>query len=161
MRTLKLQSAMEYLMTYSWALLVVALVVATIFALGLFNPGAFVGTQCVLPAGLACTTVYIVSNGVLTLNFQQVTLNPINLSAFGCNRNQTVAHMQIPFNPPTNQIQMQVGANYTFSVQCWAGASKFSSAPGGIFQGYVFVNYTEVNTGFPHTVPGQLTLKVT
>ena len=37
-RTSKQQAAMEYLMTYGWAILVVAIVVVAIFSLGLFNP---------------------------------------------------------------------------------------------------------------------------
>ncbi|MGC8538128.1 MAG: hypothetical protein ACP5MZ_04090 [Candidatus Micrarchaeia archaeon] len=34
---MKLQSAMEYLMTYGWAILIVAVVLAALFELGVFN----------------------------------------------------------------------------------------------------------------------------
>ena len=36
----KAQAAMEYLMTYGWAILIVVVVVAALFALGVFTPGA-------------------------------------------------------------------------------------------------------------------------
>ena len=37
------QAAMEYLMTYGWAILIVVIVAAALFALGVFNPATFVG----------------------------------------------------------------------------------------------------------------------
>lgn len=161
MRPLRLQSAMEYLMTYSWAFLVIALVLVTLFSLGLFNPSSVVSSQCILPAGLSCSSVFMVSNGLASINLLQATLTPINLTAWGCNTNSTVAHMATPNNPPSNQIKMQIGANYSFGVQCYAGGSAYSANPGSVFQGYLILNYTESTTGFPHTVIGQLISKVT
>ncbi len=35
------QSAMEYLATYGWAILIIAVVLATLFSLGIFSPGNF------------------------------------------------------------------------------------------------------------------------
>lgn len=39
----KAQSAMEYLMTYGWAILIVIIVAAALYALGVFNPATFAG----------------------------------------------------------------------------------------------------------------------
>ena len=161
MRPVRLQAAMEYLMTYSWALLVIALVLVSLFALGLFNPGNVISSQCILPAGLSCVSVFIASNGLASINLLQATDTPINLTAWGCNANQTVQNMYNPLNPPSNQIKMQIGANYTFSVPCWAGTSPYNGIAGSAFRGYLIVNYTETTTGFPHTVVGQLTAKLT
>ncbi len=38
---LKLQSAMEYLMTYGWAILVIAVVLGVLYSLGIFSPSNF------------------------------------------------------------------------------------------------------------------------
>ncbi|WP_088820199.1 LamG-like jellyroll fold domain-containing protein [Candidatus Mancarchaeum acidiphilum] len=38
---MKSQSAMEYLMTYGWAILVIAVVLAALYSLGIFNPSSF------------------------------------------------------------------------------------------------------------------------
>lgn len=38
---MKSQSAMEYLLTYGWAILIIAIVIAAFFELGLFNPYTF------------------------------------------------------------------------------------------------------------------------
>jgi hypothetical protein len=40
---IKGQSAMEYLMTYGWAILIVIIVAAALYALGVFNPATFTG----------------------------------------------------------------------------------------------------------------------
>ena len=37
----KAQSAMEYLMTYGWAILIVAVVLGALYSLGVFNGAAF------------------------------------------------------------------------------------------------------------------------
>jgi len=42
---LKGQTALEYLMTYGWAILIVIIVVGALFALGLTKPCRWVGTQ--------------------------------------------------------------------------------------------------------------------
>jgi hypothetical protein len=36
----KAQAAMEYLMTYGWAIIIVIIVAAALYAMGLFNPGS-------------------------------------------------------------------------------------------------------------------------
>ena len=40
----RLQSAMEYLMTYGWSILIIAVVLAALFSLGVFNPSNFAPT---------------------------------------------------------------------------------------------------------------------
>lgn len=157
MNATRLQSSMEYLMTYSWAFLVIALVLVSLFTLGLFNPGAFVNTQCIFPAGLACTNLFIATNGLITLNLLQTMQQPINITALGCNKNNTMSHM----SAVSPHIELLIGANYTFLVQCWAGSSTFSNSPGNLFSGFVFINYTDVVTGFSHSATGQIVAKIT
>lgn len=161
MKGLRLQSAMEYLMAYSWAVLVIAIVLVVLFAIGLFSPGSLISSQCVLPAGLSCPGISLATNGLLWVNLLQVTTTPINITALGCNANNTVAHMYLPYNPsaPNNQIKLLIGANYTFGVSCWAGANILNIPAGTSFRGFMIVNYTDTTSGFPHTVIGQVAVK--
>lgn len=46
------QAAMEFLMTYGWAILVVLIAIAALYALGVFEGGG--GTSCKLDAPLTC-----------------------------------------------------------------------------------------------------------
>jgi hypothetical protein len=40
------QTALEYLMTYGWALLIIIIVAAALFALGILNPATYAGKTC-------------------------------------------------------------------------------------------------------------------
>jgi hypothetical protein len=40
------QSALEYLMTYGWALVVILVVIAALFALGILSPATYQGATC-------------------------------------------------------------------------------------------------------------------
>jgi hypothetical protein len=45
--SMKAQSAMEYLMTYGWAILIVIIVAAALYALGIFNPATYTQSTAV------------------------------------------------------------------------------------------------------------------
>ena len=49
------QSAMEYLMTYGWAILIIAIVLAALFSLGVFSSSSFTGTTCIASSGFLCS----------------------------------------------------------------------------------------------------------
>src|SRR3989344_3213716 len=51
------QAAMEFLMTYGWAILVVLIAVAALYALGIFSGGG--GTSCKVGPPFACVDVRI------------------------------------------------------------------------------------------------------
>ncbi len=59
---MKSQAAMEYLMTYGWAILVIAVVLAALYSLGIFNPNTFApkasagSCEIVRPFGPGTTT---------------------------------------------------------------------------------------------------------
>ncbi len=52
----KLQSAMEYLMTYGWAILIIAIVLIALFSLGVFSSNNL-GTSCISESGFLCTNM--------------------------------------------------------------------------------------------------------
>mgnify|MGYP001563330253 CR=1 FL=1 len=52
------QAAMEFLMTYGWALLVVLVAIGALAFFGVLNPGQFLPDQCVFFAGLTCQNAY-------------------------------------------------------------------------------------------------------
>ena len=49
------QSAMEYLMTYGWAILIIAIVLGALFSLGVFSTNAFITTSCIAASGYECS----------------------------------------------------------------------------------------------------------
>ncbi len=68
----KAQSAMEYLMTYGWAILIIAIVLAALFSLGVFSSSSFLGTTCVASSGYLCQSP-LLHAGSLTFTFGQST----------------------------------------------------------------------------------------
>ncbi len=58
------QSAMEYLMTYGWAILIIAVVLAALFELGVFNGSNLAPQGCIAQAGFTCTNFVYTSNAI-------------------------------------------------------------------------------------------------
>jgi len=104
------QTAMEYLMTYSWAILVVLIVLAVLSYLGFLNPSGIISTRCYFPpgTGFSCvsfrlnssitnlgspyfnTIPYVyVGEGNLRLIIGQSTGNPIKITSIMCTQNTT------------------------------------------------------------------------
>ena len=58
------QSAMEYLMTYGWAILIIAVVLAALFELGVFNGSNLAPQACIAQAGFVCKNPIYTANGI-------------------------------------------------------------------------------------------------
>ena len=50
----KAQAAMDFLMSYSWAILVVLIAMAALSYFGFFSPDNFLASKCKLPTGFDC-----------------------------------------------------------------------------------------------------------
>jgi len=61
--SLKAQAAMEYLVTYGWALLVLFIVVAYLLATGAFASNSFAAQECVLQPDLPCSPYVLYRDG--------------------------------------------------------------------------------------------------
>ncbi len=71
-RTSRAQSAMEYLMTYGWAILIIAVVLAALFELGVFNGSNLAPQACIAESGFICKNPVYTANGI-TFTFGQTT----------------------------------------------------------------------------------------
>ncbi len=73
-KTRKAQSAMEYLMTYGWAILIIAVVLGALFSLGVFSGKGQLGTVCIAFAGFSCQSpTYDHTSGNLIVTIGQNT----------------------------------------------------------------------------------------
>jgi hypothetical protein len=154
---MKAQSAMEYLTTYSWAIIIIALALAALYALGLFNPTSFASNQCIFPADYGCLSGFLYANGTFNINFEQATTTAINLTGVGCN----AAGLTTNMTKYTPQYYLPVGGNITLSMKCYANGTIYTSPSGTLYKGYVIVNYTNLQTGFQHVVVGKIIEKST
>ena len=151
---MKLQSAIEFLMTYGWAVLILAVVLAALYALGVLNPGTYAAQECVFSSGFSCLDYYLTSNGILHINLQQSTADPIKVTALAC------VQSGVSGNYLTSNQYLTVGSNAIFAVQCRSTTGNFVSSIGGSFGGTVFVNYTDQLTKLPGAAVGKIAVKV-
>ncbi len=72
MSSKKGQAAMEYLMTYGWAIVALVIVIAALMATGAFNPSYLIAEECTLQPDLSCTShvLYLDTGGTPTLEFR-------------------------------------------------------------------------------------------
>ncbi len=77
------QSAMEYLITYGWAILIVAVALGVLWSLGLFSNKS-VNNLCVGAAGYVCSNPVLVSNGVLSVSIEPISGSALTVTGLGC-----------------------------------------------------------------------------
>ena len=83
-RTAAAQSAMEYLMTYGWAILVILVVLGILYLLHVFSPGSIFGTSCNAAFNYLCENPSLASNGTVSFVGGQSTEVPEYNVAFAC-----------------------------------------------------------------------------
>ncbi len=128
---LKSQSAMEYLMTYGWAILIIAVVIAVLFDLGIFSSPSF-GNSCITQDGFYCSNPILTSSGALYVNFAQFSSGQMNITGFGCS-NSTAA----PAYFQDNFIDLQPNEQSHVMFPC----PTTSGASGTQFIGTLWVKY--------------------
>jgi hypothetical protein len=65
------QAALEYLMTYGWAILIIAIVAAALYATGILNPATWVGTKATGFSTIGVNTwAYDAATGGLDVTYQ-------------------------------------------------------------------------------------------
>jgi hypothetical protein len=137
----KAQSAMEYLMTYGWAILIVIIVAAALFALGVFNPSTYTGRAATGFGGLGTPSdwQYTGTSFIVKLSNQVgQDINVTSVASTGC-------------TPDTTPTDIAAGETGTFTLTCTASKSAGSS-----FSQAVTVEYS-VAGGLPRSASGTLT----
>ncbi len=110
------QSALEYLMTYGWALVVIVIVIAALFAFGVFNTPK----QCTQTGGQLLIKGFDFNGTTIQLKIQNgspdtVTIigfsgNPETISSWSGGRHDTVSDSKSPLaRTDTNTFFLDVG----------------------------------------------------
>ena len=153
--TAKSQTALEYLVTYGWVILIIAVALGALYALGIFNTNAFVNDVCAMPADFSCQGTALGTSGFLSINITQDTGDPINITAIACSSNQSLAYADRIYPA----AYLPNGGNHTFFIQCYTNSTPFTGAIGSVYHGYIIVNYTDLATSFQYTSVGTAVLK--
>ncbi|MBW2967861.1 hypothetical protein KY362_05225 [Candidatus Woesearchaeota archaeon] len=147
-RNKKAQAAMEFLMTYGWAILVVLAAIAALAYFGVLSPDRFLPEKCTLPSGVACldftgttTQVDMVIQNSAGFDMQGVSVY-VNSSTdnFAC-------------TDAGGDATLVDGEKDTFSCTSLTLSS-------GKFKGTLSIDYTNAQTTMAHTKSGELILKI-
>ena len=153
------QSAIEYLTTYGWAVLILLVVIAALFWLGVINPKSVLQSSCLLPADMSCRAYIINTEGYVAIDLGQATGHPINITHFRC----TAARNPTP-NALSNPLVIVNGDHRLItdgSQRCYE-SNDIDPAVGNAgnqYKGKIFIEYVELDTGFTHLVAGDVSLK--
>lgn len=157
-KRIRLQAAMEFLMTYGWAILIVAIVLGTIFQLGIFSAGSLTGSSCVPIPGYLCQNPTLVTTGLLTFTFGETLGFQLNNLQVACTATSNSIGFPNPITAfystttsgtllPPSSTGNSIGSGQTLiisSLPCYTstGVQLGSSPIGTTFTGYIWVNYT-------------------
>ena len=139
----KSQAALEFIMTYGWAILVVLVAIGALAYFGVLDPGKFLPSRCVIAQGIACldnkataTTLAISVKNSLGYDITVDAVKAQQCTALGSQGTLT--------NGAT--------AVTTYSLTCVNAGTKYN--------GQVNVTYTNPDTSQQHTAQGQVTTRI-
>jgi len=139
----KSQAAMEFLMTYGWAILVVLAAIAALAYFGVLSPEKFLPEKCLMETGFTCISSKV-EPSQSTIVFQNgygrtVIIDRVDIGTCSKTFNQTL----------TSEDQS------TFVLTgCNNGVTKET------FKGEIIIKYTERNTNLSKTAYGTINTKL-
>ena len=153
------QAAMEYLMTYGWALLVIVIVIAILISLNLFSAPQGCNFD---RAGFSCGSPVIDTNGMLFLPLTNGNPNNVKLVAVVCTAGSSSVAPTLPTTVPQSghgyfadmainrQSTYDVSTDATRQPQCTKvdGQTAFGPVSAGTeFSGKIWVFYKNEEDG--------------
>lgn len=152
-RKLKAQSAMEYLMTYGWAILIVIIVAAALYALGVFNPATYTGQRTTGFPNLGAPTdwIYSASDGELKITLRNGLGETITISSVTANCGASQASVALE-----TLASATVGAGSTIEYETITTQCQTSTA-GSSYSYTVTAQYTTQSGSYTHTDTGTIT----
>ena len=144
------QAAMEFLMTYGWAILVVLVAIAALAYFGVLNPGRYLPDSCIITPGMSCDDFKVTSADaqLILRNGLGEDLSGVSIAIAGC-----TASAEADGNDAWNDGSILGGTDGITLAGCSNGNA------GARFSQDVNVGYTG-SSGINHTVTGTLTTKV-
>lgn len=137
----KSQAALEFIMTYGWAILVVLVAIGALAYFGVLNPDRFLPSKCTLQSGIACLD-HKATNTQLVLRVQNSLGYDVTVD--GVKAQQCTAL--------GSQGTLANGAAATYTLTCTNSGSKYN--------GQANITYTNTETNIQHTNQGQVTTKI-
>ena len=160
------QAAMEFLMTYGWAILVVLIAIGALAYFGVLSPQKFLPQSCTLSPGFACSDFAIYNPEPATSDdLVLIVRNGIgataNLACAGCGLTiPTVINGATSCGPGNRAgyivpTQITEGATATFEFECPGVDTK-----GNRFKAPLQMIYQLSGQTLTHTITGDMTTRI-
>jgi len=149
---MKGQAALDFLMTYGWAIALVVIIAAVLFALGIFDVGNFLGSKASGFSGVAVKGWALDTAGTFTMRVSNQVGQQISVGNATVTIGSTAAALNFTaFNLATGQDSAVLSsAPGAFGVQ----------ASGSGYTAKAAIKYTDLNANFPYATSGTLTGRV-
>lgn len=163
-RELKAQSALEYLTTYGWAILVLVVVIGVLFSLGFINPRSPISPSCVFSSDLNCKAFALNTTGHYALDLGQGTGHTIRVTHIRCTQetNATLNTSDLLATPVMigNGEHAFITNGTQTCISTDTGVTKTATGfAGNAYKGKFYVRYTDIETNFQHTSIGDVVIK--
>ena len=146
------QAALDFLMTYGWAIALVVIIAAVLFALGIFDVSNFTGYQAAGFSGVAVQGWNLGAAGTMNMAFTNQVGGQIRVDAVSITVGQnttTLSGLPVPMNTGQSTGMLSTAPG-VFGAQ----------TPGTGYTAKVYINYTDLNANFPYTTSGTLTGRI-
>jgi len=146
---------MEYLMTYGWAILVIIIVIAVLFYIGVLNPRNVTPTSCTFPPGISCSSFKLTEEGNLKLTIGQATGHRIHIVNISCTQAQEPEYWHELNVTITNGQEGSLGS---FSCMDNTGTgTPLTGLAGETAKFKLWMSYQETDTTETRLVMGDIT----
>ena len=154
----KSQAALEFIMTYGWAILVVLVAIAALAYFGVLNPSRFLPNKCTLQSGIACldfkataTALTVVVQNSLGFDITVDCVKAEQCTALGTCVLASGSVTTLANGAPATPI----------TLCCGAGCAPVSAGNSGSkYSGRVNITYTIKDTNEQHTNQGDINTKL-
>ena len=141
MNNSKSQAALEFIMTYGWAILVVLVAIGALAYFGVLSPDKFLPSKCTLQSGIACLAHKATAN-TLVINVRNSLGYDVTVDSVEAEQCTALG----------SQGTLNNGAPDLYTLTCVNSGSKYN--------GNVNISYTNIDTGVTHVNQGQITTRI-
>jgi len=147
---MKGQAAIEFLMTYGWALLIMMAVIGVLFYVGVFNQQP--PSTCIAQGGFTCSDWQVAPGGAMSITLIQSTGHDMLVTNVSCSDQTVWAYADA-------NISLYSGVPTQITATCYNSDGSTPSI-NEFYQGRVRMLYTDLQTNFNHSMYVELTSPV-
>jgi len=142
------QAAMEFLMTYGWAILVVLIAIGALAYFGVLNPSKFLPESCTVGPGIGCDDFKVETTGAATIVLRN-----------GLGQDLTGVTVVIDGNPADSGCDSTTMADGGTITCVWDAGTLSTGTAGTSYKEDIIFSYTISGSSVSHSKTGTLTTK--